>query len=174
MIRSNPLPALNDVRAVLDYNSETGLFVWRARGFAKFDNKYAGRPALTANSHGYRVGLVLGKRVLAHRLAFLMANGREPVGEVDHINGVRSDNRAVNLREVSASENRRNARLSQRNTSGAIGVIWRADKRCWCAQMTLGNSHRHLGYFDSFDAAVTRRVQAERENGFHPNHGRAM
>lgn len=97
-----------------------------------------------------------------------------PNGEIDHINGIRSDNRLCNLRDVSALENRRNSALHGRNKSGVSGVRKRTDRKGerWIARVYLDGKAIHLGSFDTFDAAVTARRGAERKYGYHSNHGR--
>ncbi len=97
----------------------------------------------------------------------------EPSGEIDHINGDRTDNRICNLRDVTSAGNSCNRRRQDRNTSGVTGVAW--DKRAsrWQARIGLNGKQKYLGYFDSLDEAVAARKAAELELGFHPNHGRA-
>lgn len=64
-------------------------------------------PVGTVRKDGYIAAAVKGKQYLLHRLAFFYVNGYMPV-EIDHINGIRSDNRISNLREVDHKENTRN------------------------------------------------------------------
>jgi hypothetical protein len=168
---SKALPPLAALRAALSYNPDTGEFVWLRRG-NPYQDVLAGKPAFITNVNGYLNATIDGERYQAPRVAFKMVHGRDPLGEVDHINGDRSDNRVCNLREVTASENRRNAACPRTNTSGIVGVSYRADKRRWRANITLNNRAVHLGYFDTWGDAVNARAAAEREHGFHPNHGR--
>jgi hypothetical protein len=177
------LPAQDVLRQLLDYNPETGALTWKARDLATFkdvrsgrnwNTKYAGQPALAAfNSFGYRHGQLMGAHVRAHRVIWKIMTG-EDANTVDHINGEPSDNRWCNLRNVSLSENMKNARLPKHNTSGTIGVQWSSIKRKWIAQIKSQGIGRILGGFDAFDAAVAARKQAERELGFHENHGRSQ
>lgn len=156
---------------VLRYEPATGKLFWRVRGFAQFDNKHAGKEAFTAdNGHGYRHGRVDGKGLKAHRVIFAMMKGYWPVG-VDHRNGIRSDNRWRNLREATKKVNAQNQKRRITNKSGVTGVYRHGEK--WRAQ--LGNSRdgrNYLGQFDTKRAAVAARRKAEREAGYHRNHGR--
>ena len=93
---------------------------------------------------------------------------------VDHINGEPSDNRWCNLRNVSLSENLKNARLPKHNKSGVVGVQWDSRRRKWVAQIKSESVNHVLGRFNSFEAAAAARKQAERELGFHENHGRSQ
>lgn len=89
--------------AELNYDAESGIFTRRGRN--------AGKIAGTVTNHGYVVVRVLGERVKAHRLAWLMANGRWPDSGIDHINGIKTDNRIDNLREATAGQNNKNRRV---------------------------------------------------------------
>ncbi|MFD2248971.1 hypothetical protein [Pseudochelatococcus lubricantis] len=97
--------------------------------------------------------------------------GADP-DEIDHVNGIRSDNRFNNLRNVDHAANTRNVALHSSNTSGVIGVSW-AKRECrWRASIKANNRERHIGYFRDFEDAVAARKAAERQFGFHKNHGR--
>lgn len=167
------LPSADELRRLLDYDPETGRFTWNIRGVDSWDKRWAGREAFACDWNGYKVGSLCGRRcVSAHRVAYKHFHGIEAVSEVDHINGDRTDNRIVNLRIVTTTENRRNAAAPRTNTSGVVGVYYHSTKRRWKAQITLKNRSKHLGYFDTKEDAVACRRAAEREHGFHPNHGR--
>lgn len=166
---------------------ETGFLTWRRRnadfyedGFRSaarsadiWNSRWAGRPALTANRTGYRAGQILKKSYIAHRVIWAMYTGAWPVGQIDHINGIRTDNRIVNLRDVSRQDNYRNASISKNNTSGALGVSWDARSGKWRAQITVDHKKKYLGTFSSKSEAVLVRKAAEAGYGFHPNHGRS-
>jgi hypothetical protein len=170
------------LRAVLDYYPDTGELTWKPRSHCEFSSltvwkawmtKYNGKPALTAlNGNGYHRGNVDKVGVLAHRAAFAVFYGIWPSGDIDHINGIRTDNRIINLREVSRQENMQNQKRSARSTSGVTGVSFDPVNQKWRARATVGNKEIHLGRHESFDAAVTARREAQKRFGFHENHGR--
>jgi hypothetical protein len=138
-----------------------------------WNTRYAEKEAMTASfDTGYKYGAVFGNNTLAHRAAFAIHHGYWPTAEVDHINGVKDDNRAENLRDVGRVENSRNCALSSKNTSGVIGVWWNAGKGKWEARVKVNYKPVFLGRFDSFDDAVRARKEAEVVFGFHQNHSR--
>lgn len=147
--RNKPL-VQQQVHDALHYDAETGIFVWRVgrRGTAR-----AGSRAGSLKSGGYRHLMLHGTRYEEHRLAWFYVHGVWPVGEVDHINRVKDDNRIANLREVTRSENQQNTTLQSNNTSGYRGVSWnRKDKR-WTAQIVCNGVRKHLGSFKDVVAA---------------------
>lgn len=145
----------------------------RDRKASSWNAKNAGKPAFNSlNDKGYLVGTLMAQRVLAHRVVFTFGVGHPPIGEIDHINGRRSDNRFNNLRDVSPLENAQNCRLKSTNKTGVSGVLWRARDQVWSA--SIGHKYRKvwLGQFETKAEAVTARLMAERAFGFHENHGR--
>jgi hypothetical protein len=134
---------------VLAYEADTGHFVWRKpRPFCSI-----GKRAGTLTSPGYVVIAVEGRKYMAHRLAWLYTHRRWPTEEIDHINGVRSDNRLVNLREATPSQNQANKAMRRDNTSGAKGVTWDKSRSDWIAAIHVNGSRKYLGRFSSVEEA---------------------
>jgi len=171
------LPDLESVKSMLDYDAETGIFRWKPRPESMFpakrhagmwNNRFAGKEALCTKHHaGYLYGSIFESNYSAHRIAWYISTGEVP-DEVDHINGIRTDNRLSNLRNVTRNENCKNAKKSRRNSSGQIGVRWDAINKRWEARI----STYHLGRFKTFEEALAARKAAEIILNFHPNHGR--
>lgn len=155
--------------SVLHYNPDTGVFTWLQK---MSNNVAAGSVAGTIHHAGYRVIGICGKTYGAHRLAFLYVEGSLPSHEVDHINGVRDDNRWSNLRAVTVMENRRNAKQQSRNKSGVCGVHWYKQTSRWQAQINDANKRIHLGFFLKKEDAIAARKSAEKHYGYQENHGR--
>lgn len=128
---------------------------------------------MTSVRHGYMCGEIFNKPVSAHRVAFTIYHGKRPDGEVDHINGNRSDNRISNLRDTTRTVNARNMKKSAANQSGVTGVSFYKSSGRWQSRIMADGKYLHLGYFDRFDDAVSARKSAEKKLGYHPNHGRA-
>lgn len=171
------------LRQLLRYDPETGKLFWRMRDASMFANEIrarqwntrcAGKEALTTrHAAGYKCGPVMNKLYLAHRVAIALVNGEWPEGEVDHINGDRTDNRWCNLRAVSHQENAKNRAIGRGNSSGLMGVYWSKANLCWIAEIKADGVKHHLGSFASKEAAYAARKSAEGAHGFHRNHGRA-
>jgi hypothetical protein len=135
---------------LLDYDGSTGIFTWRiARGRAS-----AGSVAGRTSMYGY-IEIGLDDRLYkAHRLAWLHVHGTTPDSQIDHINGIRSDNRIANLREASAGQNQHNRGPQWNNKSGFKGVSWNTKRKKWCAQIRFDWTTQFLGYFDDANEAA--------------------
>ena len=170
------LPSPDTLRQLLRYVPETGKLFWRERPreFFSTDMQHmlwntarAHKPALTAmNGHGYLHGKFFGKMILAHRAAWVIYHGEWPNGQLDHINRNRADNRIANLRSVTSSENAQNRDVSGRNSSGVVGVGFCQKDRKWRAYVSVEGRMKHLGSFDSRDAAAQARKLAEARYGY--------
>lgn len=170
----------DDLRRYFEADLEAGLLFWRARSPDMFqdggktaahqcsvwNSRWAGKPALTyLDPQGYLRGTFLHRNVKAHRVLVALRDGAWPV-EVDHENGVRSDNRSSNLKASTRQDNAKNLRRNVRNTSGVTGV--KKHKGKWRAEI----SGRHIGLFANLEEAAEARRAAETQAGFHINHGR--
>lgn len=169
------------LRAVLDYDANTGIFTWAVRPLSDFANTQAygsfvarclGKEAGSPTMNGYRRITVDRAPYLAHRLAWLHFHGSWPSQHIDHINGDGCDNRIVNLRDVSNADNHRNLRLMKTNNSGVCGVR-HTPYGTFSATIWENSKIIHLGSFKTKEEAIAARKAAERQLGYHPNHGRA-
>ena len=147
---------------------EDGELYWlhRPDGMLRWNTRYAGTRAFTANKIGYRTGAIQNKLNQAHRVIWAMHHGRWPDGQIDHINGNRSDNRIENLREASAFQNSQNAKRRVDNTSGTAGVSFFKERNQWTARICCNGKKHHLGYFSSREDASVARLEAEIRLGF--------
>lgn len=173
-----------DVRDLFEYLPGSGQLVWRPRPLhhfkdasyqSRWNDKFVGKSAgsLSGSVRYLRITFA-GRTYLAHRLIWLHVYGVWPNGEIDHINGDRTDNRLANLRLVDHCANARNAALPSHNTSGVIGVSYDARDDLWHAYIGIGaGSRKSLGYFKTKSEACAARQAGERLLGYHPNHGRA-
>ena len=159
------------LKELLHYDPDSGVFTWRERGNSAFDKRYAGKEAGTINDRGYRKVSISGVVYRAHRLAFMYMKGRWPRKEVDHLDHDKLNNRWLNLRDTSHPENGRNKSKFKNNTSGINGVNWNSNALNWRAQIMVSGKNKQLGSFDNIEFAQAARLEAEREYGYHENHG---
>lgn len=145
------------------YEPESGVFTRRVdappRGFA---GNVVGMPDL----NGYLRASVHGKFYYLHRLALFYVNGVMPTLGIDHINGIKWDNRLVNLREVDHAVNMQNLRkVNPRNKLGVMGVYYCKAKRKYCSTLTTKGEKLNLGCFD--DLKTAERVYLEAKRKYH-------
>ena len=161
MRKRNPTLTQIELRNILDYAPETGCFTWRK---SPSDKIRVGQIAGGRHCQGYTSITFLGQKYLAHRLAWLYCFGVWPKDQIDHINGVKTDNRIKNLREATAVENGRNMRLPKDNTSGYKGVYRDRTRRKWLAHIRVNGVMKNLGRFTDIEAAANAYAKAAREN----------
>jgi hypothetical protein len=162
-----PLPCPTRARLSLRYNPETGK-VFRIKG-----GKIGKETLATPTVYGYLQGGVCGGVVATHRVIWAIVYGYWPK-QIDHINGIRTDNRLVNLREVDDAENRKNMALRKDNASGHHGVRLNTTTNKWRAEIRVARKSIHIGCYSLKADAIAARKAAEAALGFHPNHGRAI
>ena len=153
-------------------DSPTGLLYWRERPSNRVDMS---KPAGCINpGTGYRQIQLKSTVYLSHRLVWLYIHGCWPTNQIDHINGVRDDNRLENLRDVTRQENQRNRAKSTNNTSGHTGVYWNKAADKWHSRIKIDGKYNNLGLYADLQDAIDVRKAAEKQYGFHTNHGRVQ
>jgi len=151
------------LKEVLDYNPETGLFLWKEMLGSK---GVIGDEAGCPDKDGYiRIG-VDGRPYKAHRLAILYTDGYLPENTVDHVDRIPWHNWRLNLREASYQCQNRNCGMRTDNTSGIKGVCWSKRDGKWSAEIMVDGKHKGLGNYDSLLDAAFARYAAEQCLGF--------
>jgi hypothetical protein len=150
------------LQEVLHYNHDTGEFRWKVYRNGRVK---AGAVAGRVAGGGYWQIGIDKTFYYAHRLAWFYTTGAWPEKYIDHCNRVKSDNRICNLREVTASENGQNSLFSC-GTSKYRGVTWNASHNKWQVTIKLNKKARHLGYFETEEAAAKAYQAAQRK--LHP------
>jgi hypothetical protein len=133
-----------ELKELLQYNENTGIFTWLCdKGTNKVKNKIAG----SIHSGGYLTIRINRKRYLAHRLAWLYIYGEWPKNQIDHINGIRDDNRIENLRNVTTRENQQN-RKEHRNGK-LVGCNFHKPAKKWRAHIQINGKQIYLGLYNT-------------------------
>jgi hypothetical protein len=159
--RSNEALTAEDVRKFVHYDELTGIFTWIGDGPYRFVR--GGIAGCLHKSSGYIVLTLNSKQYKAHRVAWLYVHGEWPDDEIDHRNGDRSDNRISNLRLANSQENNQNRGFDRRNTTGYTGVFRSSDNKKFTSSISCENKRRHLGTFDTPEAAHEEYLRAKAE-----------
>lgn len=125
----------------------------------KLHRKYKNHNHAEGNECGYidKRGYVRtklnSKMTFAHRVIWEMHNGEVPEGmEIDHINGVKHDNRIENLRCVDRFINCKNASKRSDNKSGTTGVSYSNSKQRWVVQLQKDGVRVNKAFEELIDA----------------------
>ena len=162
-IRERIMIKISYLKKVLEYRA--GELFWRS-------GKRAGRIAGSITADGYKTinfrpngdnGLDKRLFIRLHRVIFAMHHGRFPTGEIDHKNRDPLDNRIINLREATRSQQSMNTKIRKDNTTGVKGVrICSSSKsKNYQAFIYVDRKFRHLGLFVDLDEAAAVRRAAE-------------
>jgi len=144
------------LKELIHYNPATGTFIWRLSRSRCKNN---------GDKLGYILISICGVRYFAHRLVWLYMTGKWPVLDIDHKNGVSSDNRWENIREVPHIVNMQNQHKPQKhNTTGFLGVS--KHRNGFQAQIRIDYKLHYLGKYLTPELAYEAYLKAKRE--LHP------
>lgn len=138
------------LKELFEYGAESGYLI---RKESRGNGVVAGSILGSRNGQGYLDGMVDGQTHRVHRLIWLYFYGVLPVSQVDHINGIRDDNRIENLRLVTHTQNQWNRRPQAGSTIGLKGVSYRKDRNRWVASILVNGKNQYLGYFKTPEEA---------------------
>lgn len=147
-------PNLEYLKSVLAYVPETGQFFYRITKGPRKSGTKAGSKTPT----GYIIVTVDREPFLAHRLAISFQTGKWPEKNVDHINGIRDDNRLLNLREATQSLNIASAVIRRYGQGGSLGI--RFKKGAWEASLKKDGKEFYLGRFQDKTSAQEAYLRA--------------
>jgi hypothetical protein len=114
--------------------------------------KNKGQIAGNPDAKGYLKVTHKGKGYCVHRIIYLLQHGNCP-DFIDHINGIKDDNRIENLREADISTNHYNCKIPVHNTSGAKGVHKLKRQTGYQARINFDGKRKYLGTFPTFELA---------------------
>lgn len=137
-------PTKEELEQFFFLDPETGIFIRKiSRG-----NSKSGQVAGCNDGNGYLQIMVNARLYRAHRLAYILYHGKhEESLQIDHINGIRSDNRKSNLRLVTNKQNNENKGRRVDNTSGFVGVSFHKASSKWIANIRHNGQTTYLGLF---------------------------
>ena len=175
MTRARDDLAVEYVRSAFTYDANSGDLFWKDRADQQpqWNGKFQGRRAGTINDRGYVIVAIGGRDYRAHRLAWAIVTGEWPLGEMDHVNLNKADNRWANLRLATHSQNNQNKRAQSNNTSGFKGVSFCRVTRSWVARMKIGERYEVLGRSAAPEGArdlYQSAAAAQRGEFHHPEH----
>lgn len=154
----------DEIKKVIRYDPESGQFYWSKNS----GRRKAGERAGYRMQHGYEEIKVLGKRWTAHRLAWFIMTGVIPENQIDHINGIRYDNRWINLRLANQSEN--NMNRCANNTLGVKNVYLHKPTGTYNVKLYVNGVCISFGYYA--DLELAELVATEAREKYHKQFAR--
>lgn len=160
MKRAKPLPDRDIISECFHYDVDSGLLYWKRRPWIR-SRVRLGDIAGTLHRSGYYQTSINGEVFMVHRLIWKMQTGVDPV-EIDHVNRVCSDNRWVNLREATSSQQK----VNRETPNCHRGVHYIASKGLYGSQIKMEGRHEWLGLFKTpEEACAAYRFRASELHG---------
>lgn len=152
-----------ELKKIIHYDEITGMFEWI--GYRQGTKK--GKKLGQITQYGYLLVEINGRNYRLHRLAWFYIYGYWPKVYIDHINGIKTDNRICNLREADRSQNMQNQKKAQSiNKTGLLGVYPSTKSKTFRSIITINNRRIELGSFKTKEEAHEAYIKAKRE--IHP------
>ncbi len=151
------------------YSPETGHLKWIKRPKGGNKARLGDEPVGCINNvTGYLSVGIKRKRYYVHRVIWFYVHGEWPKNMIDHINGIRADNRLENLRDVPRHINTQNVKKAQKDNlkTGLLGVVDDSKvnkKNPYSAKIKVNSKSIHLGYFSTPQQAHDAYVVAKRK-----------
>jgi hypothetical protein len=156
------------IRENLRYDPKTGCLWWTKPSESKKGRRRLDKPAgYIHNTRGYvclHLGLTNGQvSCFAHRIAWFLHYGSWPKGLLDHIDGAKDNNKIDNLREATNTQNQRNKKKKNNQSSKYKGVYWYKGRQKWYSQIRSNYKATRLGGYTSEEEAARAYDKAARE-----------
>lgn len=149
---------------ILNYDPETGIFRWKISPALRVK---IGDVAGSRQSGGYLQFAICRRLYRVHRVAWFYMTGEWPAQDLDHINGIKDDNRFANLRPSTRSQNQHNQRGPRSNNKcgylGVYAVTTRTGEIRFRALINVDGEKINLGRFDSPEEAHAAYISAKRK-----------
>ncbi|EEL9458000.1 HNH endonuclease [Salmonella enterica] len=141
---------------VLRWKPEYFTAARRARRNVNVIGSYDNHGYLRANFTGADIGM---RNIKVHRIIYWLHTGEWPP-VIDHINGIKDDNRIENLRAATEKQNARNKGLRATNKTGYIGVYYNHGNYSAVVVDEDGKRQVVRGFHDAKHAALFRDLMA--------------
>ncbi len=134
-----------ELLAIVQYNPTTGIFTRRVPAGGQRVGSIVG----TKLNTGYLIASLKGRKYVLHRLAWFYVYGLYPHEQLDHINGKRDDNRLVNLRVATQSQNC----INRPSKTALQKGVYPHPNGGYTVTITNNRQTKYLGYFKSYEEA---------------------
>lgn len=160
------LPDFDLLWHLFGYSLSNNKIVW------KNPNKYThcvkvGDFAGTLHHTGRLIITINGSQYAYHNILWKMFTGRDPVGDIDHLDHKPLNNKMSNLEDT--FDNVKNQKIRSTNKSGVMGVSYEKanPNKPWCVYI----KKKRYGNFKTLQEAEIKSKEVYKQLGFHKNHG---
>lgn len=161
--------AVTKIKSQLQYNSETGVILWKESGKGRRKDLIAGCVKRKKDNTWRRIVLD-GQEYTSGQIAWTIKTGKFPDFIIDHMDGDPLNDKWENLRRGDRCVDQRNLKKNRRNSTGVTGV--RLNKGYFLAFIGNGSEQEYLGCSKDFFEACCLRKSAEIKYNYSPRHGK--
>lgn len=147
---------IEELKEYFKYDESSGKLFWKKR---PSNRVIVGSEVGNYNDQGYKVCRFQGRAIRVHRIIWAINKGENPNEFIDHVNGIKDDNRLENLRLVTNAQNLQNMKKAK-------GYTFHKKNNKWTAQISVNKQHKYLGSFDTEQEAHYAYLKAKEE--LHP------
>jgi hypothetical protein len=156
---ANAILTQDQLKSQLDYNPKTGIFTRKIH----LSNFTKNTKTVGYYRNGYHCISVFNKKYASHRLAWLYMTGSWPKNHIDHIDGNKSNNIFLNLRDVTNAENHQNIfKANLNNKTKLLGVMKQGKSESYQARIRHNYKTYCLGTYSTPEEAHLAYVKAKR------------
>jgi hypothetical protein len=149
---------LERLKEALQYEPDRGLWFWKIKCCHHIS---IGDQAGTISNFYIKIR-VDGFTYFAHRLAHFYMTGAWPIDQVDHEDLNKSNNRWLNIRSATRSQNNANRPMQKNNKSGVKGVV-KVGEGKFVAKIRIDRKTKNLGQFPTLELAGAAYERAAKE-----------
>lgn len=144
---------LEQINNAFYFDLDKGIMYWKnvSKYHSGLNGTIAGNVTRSRKDKLYWVISFNGKKYKRSRLIYLFVNKRLPIPCVDHINGDSLDDRPINLREVTVTQNNWNHKGRKKKTDLPMGVRTNGNK--YVARISHNKKQITIGTFNNLQDA---------------------
>lgn len=156
-VEFKPLPSVDRLRELFNYNPQTGDLTWKVVDGSKSSDGNCRSIRNNGRYYGVRID---GESYLVHRVIMKLMTGHDPADVIEHIDDNGLNNRFDNLVE---STQPNNIRTYYRNTNGTVKGYKLLPNGRFYSSIRIDNSEYNLGTYDTAEEATEAYLSAARQ-----------
>lgn len=148
------------LKEVFTADFDAGILLWKKKVSRRV---CIGDEAGTKRPSGHLYVQLNKKHLGVHRIMWAMYYGEWPSKLIDHKNRNPADNKIINLRLATKSQNGFNRAVNRKSTTGVKGVFLNKKTGAYKVQIRVNKKTHYLGLYKDIDAAKNAYITASKE-----------